>query len=61
MRERLRLKRIQQCKVKKIVFEKSEEFEGLECLKNSKAFKIRSRKFQLFGDTVKSKRKNSDV
>jgi hypothetical protein len=61
LRERLRLTRVQQCRVKKIVFEKREEFEALESLKNSKAFKIRSRKFQLFGETVKSKRKNSDV
>jgi hypothetical protein len=61
LRERLRLARIQQCKVKEIVFKKSHDFEALECLNNSKAFKIRSRKFQLFGETVKIKRKNSDV
>ncbi len=53
--------RIQQCKVKEIVFKSSDNFEAFECLNNSKAFKIRSRKFQFFGEMVKSKRKNSDA
>ena len=43
------------------MFRSNDNFEALECLNNSKAFKIRSRKFQFFGDMIKSKRKNSDV
>lgn len=53
--------RIHQCKVKDIIFGDSQNFESLECLNNSKAFKIRSRKFQFFGELVKSKRRNSDL